>query len=129
MSNTKEVKKGAFKGVKNEIWVSCQAALPTDKSKDNIEQFRIKFSKLKESDYKAMLERVRDEDNPSDMASELSKLITDWEVQWDDGSAADFTKENLEAIWEEGPYAAGIIEGFMQLQMGKKNYKRLYQKN
>jgi len=118
-----------FKGIKDEIWLACEAALPTEKNKDKIEQFRIKIEVLKETAAKELMERVSDKHNSADIASELSKIIRDWDVKGPDDEPVEFNPENLESIWEEGPYAVGIIEAWHQLRLGKKTYRRLHEKN
>lgn len=119
--------KSIFKGVKNKIWVQCQADLPTDKIKDNIEHFSVLISKLKDSEYKALLERVKDD--RTTIEHEISKIMHDWKVKGPDDENVDFNPENVEQFFEEGPYKVGLVEAFYELHIGKKTYKRLLEKN
>lgn len=116
-----------LKGAKNEVWQNVTSKIPSD-GKDIIVNYRIKYKKLKRSDYESFMERHNGKGGNPKLEDGLPDLIVDWKMPGPDGEDVPFTRENLvDEAFEDSYYLQPIAEAFISLH--NLAYKELKAKN
>ena len=106
-----------LKGSKNEVWQNVTAKLPSD-GKAIIVNFRVKFKKLKKSEYKDFMERFNGKNGNPSIEDGLSDMILDWKMPGPDGEDIPFSKEVLiDEAFEDTHYLNPILDAFVGLHI------------
>lgn len=116
-----------LKGAKKQVWKSCTAELPTDKTKNLFVHFSVLFEKLSKSDYKALIKDNDGKNGRPELADVLPKYIKDWKLKGEDDVEVPFTEEYIEEVFEDMDYFKGILDGFIEVHV--RNYQELVRKN
>lgn len=116
-----------LKGAKNEIWQTCTAELPTDKSKNLIVNFEVLFNRLKKSDYQALLEDYDGKNGRLPLSDGVRQHVKNWKLKGEENVEVPFTEEYLDEVFEDIDYTNAIINGFMEVHIRK--FKELTRKN
>jgi len=113
-----------LKGQKNEVWQNITSKIPSD-GKDIIVNYKIKYKKLKRTEYESFMERHNGKNGNPKLEDGLPDMILDWKMPGPDGEDVPFSKENLiDGAFEESFYLMPISEGFINLHnMAYKEFK------
>ena len=113
-----------LKGQKNEVWQNVTSKIPSD-GKDTIVNYRIKFKKLKRTEYESFMERHNGKQGNPRLEDGLADMIVDWKMPGPDGNDVPFSKEVLiNDAFEESFYLVPISEAFIKLHnMAYKEFK------
>lgn len=104
-----------LKGVKNEVWQNITSKIPSD-GKDTIVNYKIKYKKLKRTEYETFMERHNGKNGNPKLEDGLPEMIVDWKMPGPDGNDVPFSKETLvNEAFEESYYLAPIADGFIGL--------------
>lgn len=115
-----------LKGVKNELWLKCQASIRQDEGKPIEVPFRVKFRKPSMREVKNMQRDFQealvafDVDRIMDL---LEAFILDWDMPGSDGQPVEFCPENLELAMDDIDYFNAIANGFADLISGNDSQR------
>ena len=115
-----------LKGVKNELWLKCHAAIRQDEGKPIDVNFRVKFRKPSMREVKDMQQNFQEAIVSFDvdtMIDLLSDYILDWDMPGNDGNTVEFREENLELALDDIDYFNAICNGFADLISGRDSQR------
>jgi len=116
-----------LKGVKDKVWQSCTAELPTDKAKNLFVNFEVLFSKLPKAEYQALIDRCDGKDGRPTLADVLPEHMHDWKLKGEGGVDVPFDDDHIEMVFADLDYSNAVVEGFVELHVRK--WKELTRKN
>lgn len=115
-----------LKGVKNELWLSCKAAVRQDDTKPIDVPFKIKFQKPTMRQVKELQRDFQESVTSFDidrMIEIIGEFILDWEMPGNDGNPVEFCEENLELALDDIDYFNAIANGFADLISGQESQR------